>query len=209
MISASLRSAKENKNNTLMNICIVSNGTSFQAFTIKKLQKHHKWNDKTTLVTCGVQQVCQAWLRGVCVYACVGHMEREKSAQLLRQEKLKWLETAVIICVCVRKNVRQGERERRKESVHLCVVWSWLRLQLSTSVLWYNPPGRHSCTDTWRGSFRGAGGNGVVSYQSWNWHVKRSLNHIDVETNKLKRHGFHPNLEQILTQFPANQHKKI
>lgn len=162
MISASLRSAKENKNNTLMNICIVSNGTSSQAFTIKILQRHHKRNDKTTLVTCGVQQVCQAWLRGVCVYACGTYGAWEICTAVVAGEA-QVVETAVLICVCVRKNVRQGERERRKESVHLCVVWSWLRLQLSTLVLWYNPPGRHSCTDTWRGSFQGAGGNGVVS----------------------------------------------
>lgn len=58
---------------------------------------------------------------------------------------------------------RQRHREGRKMFFNRCVVWSWFCLQISTSVLWYNPPGRHSCTDTWRGSFQGAARNGVGS----------------------------------------------
>lgn len=57
---------------------------------------------------------------------------------------------------------KQRARARRPS---VCVLGSCLCLHLSTSAPCYNPPGRHSCTNTWRGSSRGAEGNKAHSAQ--------------------------------------------
>lgn len=177
-----------------MNICIVSNHKILRLSPKNITNVSLENTNKTTMVTCELMSnKCVKFDWEVSVFN-VEHMGRVKFAQLSSQEKLKWWrQLSYSVCVCVHMRVRvyvrmwDEEREsgRGKESIHLCVVWSWLCLQLSTSVLWYNPPGRHSCTDTWRESSRGAGGNGVITLvirvQTDQWSI--SLKHVSKPKN--------------------------
>lgn len=94
------------------------------------------------------------------------------------------------------KNVREGERDR--ESPSTCV-------QLSTWGLWCNPPGQHSCTDTWRGSSRAAAGKCCqLGYQTWNWifYVCNVL--ITVFASTLHHIMVHNKCKQLINYFISN-----
>lgn len=149
-----MRSRNENK---YINSCSwTANGHKTSKTKWQKIKKWNVWSPAS---------LCEG--RGLCVSAWVGC---EKSAQLLRPF-VNFGDSRQFMCVFVRMTDKQRARVI-SPSVCVCVLGSCFCLHLSTSAPCCNPPGRHSCTNTWRGSSRGAGANKVTSAQLWHgWYT--------------------------------------
>lgn len=104
------------------------------------------------------------------------------------------------MCIFVRMTDKQRARVT-SPSVCVCVLGSCVCPHLSTSAPCCNPPGRHSCTNTWRGSSPGAGGNKVTSAQSW--HVFYTAIKYSDQTAMERGMVKHPDDRTSMTATPA------